>query len=123
MLDGRRALIALLVGVALGAMGFGIAIAQDAASSEDSPPDEEGELPVRRRAQLGLGVVVGQARGVHREARRGPRAHRLIPDHLQRCVAERLRRHTARAAQPSGLTRRQGVGCGGQAAARQLRPR
>lgn len=57
MLDGRRALIALLVGVALGAMGFGIAIAQDAASEgaeeQSEAVGEEGELPVRRRAQLG----------------------------------------------------------------------
>jgi len=56
MLDGRRALIALLVGVALGAMGFGIAIAQDAASEDaeeaTSEVGDDEELPVRRRAQL-----------------------------------------------------------------------
>ncbi|HJL16250.1 MAG TPA: hypothetical protein RMH99_11375 [Sandaracinaceae bacterium LLY-WYZ-13_1] len=55
MLDGRRALIALLIGVALGAMGFGIAIAQDAAEDAEEQTSEAGddeELPVRRRAQL-----------------------------------------------------------------------
>ncbi|MEQ8459932.1 MAG: hypothetical protein RL885_28935 [Planctomycetota bacterium] len=55
MLDGRRALIALLVGALLGATGFGIAIAQDAENEVeegDVDGDVEGELPVRRRAQL-----------------------------------------------------------------------
>lgn len=48
MLDGRRALMALFAAMALGAMGFGLAIAQDDARTTE----EEGELPVRRRAQL-----------------------------------------------------------------------
>lgn len=55
MLDGRRALIALLVGAALGVAGFGFAIAQDAASeAQDTETSElnEEELAVRRRAQL-----------------------------------------------------------------------
>lgn len=46
MVDGRRALTALLVGLALGAMGFGLAIAQDASD------DAGGEVPVRRRANV-----------------------------------------------------------------------
>ncbi len=45
MVDGRRALTALLVGVALGAMGFGLAIAQDASGAG-------GEVPVRREANV-----------------------------------------------------------------------
>ena len=56
MLDGRRALIALLVGALLGATGFGIAIAQDAENeAEESDVDDDGadaEIGVRRRAQL-----------------------------------------------------------------------
>lgn len=61
MLDGRRALIALFVALTLGATGFGLAIAQDA---EDEPPPEEGaegELPVRRRAQLTAAEQVTEA--------------------------------------------------------------
>lgn len=45
MVDGRRVLTALLVGLALGVMGFGLAIAQDAS-------EEGGEVPVRRRANV-----------------------------------------------------------------------
>lgn len=52
MLDGRRALIALFVALALGATGFGLAIAQDAGSSELGDDATVGELPVRQRAQL-----------------------------------------------------------------------
>ena len=56
MLDGRRAVIALLAALALGATGFGLAIAQDAdaeAEATEAPVEgEDGELPVRRRAQL-----------------------------------------------------------------------
>ena len=47
MLDGRRALIALVVGIALGATGFGLAIAQDASDEESG-----GEVPVRRAANV-----------------------------------------------------------------------
>lgn len=46
MVDGRRALGALLVGLTLGAMGFGFAIAQDASD------EAGGEVPVRRRANV-----------------------------------------------------------------------
>jgi hypothetical protein len=46
MLDGRRALTALFAALALGAMGFGFAIAQDDAR------EEEADLPVRERVQL-----------------------------------------------------------------------
>jgi hypothetical protein len=51
MLDGRRALMALLAAIALGATGFGLAIAQDGATGAE-PRADEGELAVRRRAQL-----------------------------------------------------------------------
>lgn len=47
MSDGRRALTALLVGLALGAMGFGLAIAQDAEGDSSG-----GEVPVRRSANV-----------------------------------------------------------------------
>jgi len=46
MVDGRRASVALLVGLALGAMGFGLAIAQDAGN------EAGGEVPVRRQANV-----------------------------------------------------------------------
>lgn len=49
MLHGRRALIALLAAAALGATGFGIAIAQDAAEEEEG---EESDVEVRTRANL-----------------------------------------------------------------------
>lgn len=53
MFDGRRALIALIVGLALGAMGFGFAIAQDASGDEPELGEgTEGEVSARRRAQL-----------------------------------------------------------------------
>jgi hypothetical protein len=55
MLDGRRALVALIVGVALGAMGFGLAIAQDEQQAGDGAGEaagDDGELPVRERARL-----------------------------------------------------------------------
>lgn len=55
MLDGRRALIALVAAMALGATGFGLAIAQDAeeeAQQAGASGEADAELPVRRRAQL-----------------------------------------------------------------------
>jgi hypothetical protein len=53
MLEGRRALIALLAAIALGATGFGLAIAQDASSDEFAEPaGDDGEVPVQRRAAL-----------------------------------------------------------------------
>lgn len=53
MLDGRRALIALFAAMALGATGFGLAIAQDAEDeAQQAGGSGEAELPVRRRAQL-----------------------------------------------------------------------
>lgn len=62
MRDGRRALIALIVGVALGAMGFGIAIAQDEASDDTPGSDEDAELEgVRRRVQLSPEEQVAEA--------------------------------------------------------------
>jgi hypothetical protein len=50
MLDGKRALIALLVAAALGATGFGIAIAQDEAAEDGE--GEEAEVEVGRRAAV-----------------------------------------------------------------------
>ena len=62
MRDGRRALIALIVGIALGAMGFGIAIAQDEASSDTPGSDEDAELEgARRRVQLSPEEQVAEA--------------------------------------------------------------
>lgn len=54
MFDGRRALIALIVGLALGAMGFGLAIAQDASDDEglSTEGETEGEVGAQRRAEL-----------------------------------------------------------------------
>ena len=58
MLDGRRALIALLTGALLGVAGFGIAIAQDGDGSDPGVEDDSsdgapsGELGGRVRAQL-----------------------------------------------------------------------
>lgn len=49
MLDGRRAVIALLVAAGLGAMGFGLAIAQDQRTEDEAV---EGEVEAERRAQL-----------------------------------------------------------------------
>jgi hypothetical protein len=60
MLDGRRAFIAFSFAVLLGATGFGLAIAQDAAN--EAPPEETtGELPVTRRAQLSSAEQVAEA--------------------------------------------------------------
>ena len=52
MFDGRRALIALMVGLALGVIGFGLAIAQDASDDESGDSDTEGEVGAQRRADL-----------------------------------------------------------------------
>lgn len=59
MLDGRRALIAFSIAVVLGATGFGLAIAQDA--GETPQETTEGELPVRRRAQLSSAEQLAEA--------------------------------------------------------------
>ncbi len=61
MLDGRRALTALFLAMALGATGFGLALAQDATQQAATPPAEDGELPVRRRAQLTPAEQVAEA--------------------------------------------------------------
>lgn len=90
MLDGRRALIALLVGVALGAMGFGIAIAQDAASDDAEEQTgavgEEGELPVRRRAQLGPEEQLAEAQRIEE---RGTQISRRVLSMLDEARRER----------------------------------
>lgn len=72
MLDGRRTLMALLAAIALGATGFGIAIAQDGA--RDATP--EGELPVRRRAQLSSADQI--AEGAQIEERGAQLSRRLL---------------------------------------------
>jgi hypothetical protein len=51
--------MALLVAVALGVAGFGLAIAQDAAGA--SAPVDEAEISVQRRAQLSAAEQVAEA--------------------------------------------------------------
>jgi hypothetical protein len=52
MLDGRRAIIALIVAAALGVLGIGIAIAQEQNEEIEEGEEVEGEVGVRRRAAL-----------------------------------------------------------------------
>jgi hypothetical protein len=88
MLDGRRALIALFVAMVLGATGFGLAIAQDA--EDDAPPPEEttteGELPVRRRAQLSSAEQVTEAQATEE---RGTNISRRVMAMLDEARRER----------------------------------
>jgi hypothetical protein len=89
MLDGKRALMALLIGVALGATGFGIAIAQDAASDDaEAATSEFGEeeLPVRRRAQLSPEGQVAEARQIQE---RGTQISRRVLAMLDEARRER----------------------------------
>jgi len=85
MLDGRRALIALFVALSLGATGFGLAIAQEA--EQELPPEEsEGELPVRRRAQLSASEQVAEAQATEE---RGTQIGRRVLSMLDEARRER----------------------------------
>ncbi len=85
MLDGRRALIALFVALSLGATGFGLAIAQEA--EQELPPEEsEGELPVRRRAQLSASEQVAEAQATEE---RGTQISRRVLSMLDEARRER----------------------------------
>lgn len=88
MLDGKRALIALLVGGLLGAMGFGLAIAQDAASDADEQTEgvDGGEVPVTRRAQLTPDEQLAEA---NRIVERGEQISRRVLGMLDEARRER----------------------------------
>lgn len=89
MLDGRRVLIALFAATVLGATGFGLAIAQDAeqqADEEQPPGGEEGELPVRRRAQLTPQEQVAEAQATED---RGTQISRRVLNMLDEARRER----------------------------------
>ena len=85
MLDGRRALVALLVGTALGVTGFGLAIAQDGAGAGDDT-GEEGELPVRRRARMTAEEQLGEAQSIEE---RGTQISRRVLGMLDEARRER----------------------------------
>ncbi len=89
MLDGRRALIALIVGIALGAMGFGLAIAQDGASGggdESSDGSDDGELPVQQRARLTAEQQLEEAQSIEE---RGTQISRRVLSMLDEARRER----------------------------------
>lgn len=86
MLDGRRALIALFAALALGATGFGLAIAQDEAQEAGASGDEEGEIPVRRRAQLTPQEQVAEAQATEE---RGTQISRRVLNMLDEARRER----------------------------------
>lgn len=88
MLDGRRALVALLVGTALGAMGFGLAIAQDGAGAGDDVGTEgdDGDLPVRRRARMTAEEQLGEAQSIEE---RGTQISRRVLGMLDEARRER----------------------------------
>ena len=80
MLDGRRALIALLVGSALGAMGFGLAIAQDDAA------EDEAELEIDTQARLGPTEQLAEAERIEE---RGTQISRRVLQMLDEARRER----------------------------------
>lgn len=85
MLDGRRALVALFAAISFGATGFGLAIAQDA--NEELPPEfAEGELPVRRRAQLSAAEQLAEAQATEE---RGTQISRRVLAMLDEARRER----------------------------------
>lgn len=88
MLDGRRALIALFAAMALGVAGFGLAIAQDAEdeAQEAGASGEEGEIPVRRRAQL---TPAEQSAEAHSIEERGTQISRRVMAMLDEARRER----------------------------------
>ncbi len=89
MLDGRRALIALAAAIVLGATGFGLAIAQDAdleTVQQDENASEQGELPVRRRAQLTPQEQVAEAQATEE---RGTQISRRVLNMLDEARRER----------------------------------
>lgn len=89
MLDGRRAMLALLVGVALGATGFGLAIAQDSADDGDeqsAEAGEDGELPVRRRARMTAEEQLAEAQSIEE---RGTQISRRVLGMLDEARRER----------------------------------
>ncbi len=87
MLDGRRALLALAAAIVLGATGFGLAIAQDQQVEQDqTATGAEGELPVRRRAQLTAEEQVAEAQTTEE---RGTRTSRRVLTMLDEARRER----------------------------------
>lgn len=84
MLDGRRAFIALIVGIALGAMGFGLAIAQDGASDDASGDD--GDLPARTQARLTPEEQLAEAQAIDE---RGSQISRRVLSMLDEARRER----------------------------------
>jgi len=80
MVDGRRALTVLLIGLALGAMGFGLAIAQDASD------EASGEVPVRRAASLSYEDLLEQAQAI---VQRGGRISERLLQQLDAARRER----------------------------------
>lgn len=86
MLDGRRALIALFAALALGAAGFGLAIAQDEGQRAGGSGDDEGEVEVRRRAQLTPAEQVAEAQSIEE---RGTQISRRVLTMLDEARRER----------------------------------
>lgn len=86
MVDGRRALIALFAALALGAAGFGLAIAQDEEQQAGGSGDDEGEVPVRRRAQLTPAEQVAEAGRIEE---RGTQISRRVLNMLDEARRER----------------------------------
>jgi hypothetical protein len=84
MLDGRRALIALIAASLLGVMGFGIAIAQE--QGEEGEEGEEGELDIRRRAALTPAQQVAEAGRIEE---RGVQISRRVMSMLDEARRER----------------------------------
>ena len=80
MVDGRRAVIVLLVGLALGATGFGLAIAQDASD------EAGGEVPVRRQANVLPQERLDEATSI---AQRGDQISRRVLSQLDEARRER----------------------------------
>ncbi|MFK7990752.1 MAG: hypothetical protein AB8I08_32325 [Sandaracinaceae bacterium] len=85
MLDGRRAIMALLIGAALGVAGFGIAIAQDQAS-DSADTEDEGEIEVSRRANLSAAEQMAEATQI---VDRGEQISRRVMNMLDEARRER----------------------------------